>query len=137
MRSRARSWALHLLYAWDLGQKDVGPAKYAEEMLTRRRMAPRYRPYSRELLRTVEAHLPEIDALIAEYAANWRLERIDVIDRNVLRLGVAELHWSEDVPPKVAIHEAVKLATRYGSASSSSFVNGVLDGIYKQVVPFE
>jgi len=100
-------------------------------------MASRYRPYAMTLLSTVEEHLSEIDALIGEHAANWRLDRLDAIDRSILRLGISELRWGEGIPPKVAIHEAVKLATRYGGAQSTRFVNGVLDAVYKQGVTAE
>jgi len=95
-------------------------------------MSVRYRPYAMMLLATVEGHLSEIDSLIGDHAANWRLDRLDAIDRNILRLGIAELRWGVDIPPKVAIHEAVKLATRYGGAQSAGFVNGVLDAVFKQ-----
>jgi len=94
-------------------------------------MANRYRPYAMMLLGTVEAHLREIDGLISEHAANWRLDRLDAVDRNILRIGISELRWIPEVPPKVAIHEGVKLATRYGGAQSAGFVNGVLDAVFK------
>jgi N utilization substance protein B len=100
-------------------------------------MAARYRPYAMMLIGTIETHQKGIDRIIAEYAANWRVERIGVIDRNILRLGVAELRFVDDVPPKVAIHEAVRLATRYGGAESARFVNGVLDAVFKEVAPAE
>lgn len=113
------------------------PTAYAVEALRTRRMAPRYRPYAMRLLATVEGHLPEIDGLITEHATNWRIDRLDTIDRNILRLGISELRWGGDVPPKVAIHEAVKLAMRYGGADSTRFVNGVLDAVFRQVAPGE
>ena len=132
VRSRARSWALNLLYGWELADVEAGPTDHAERALERRRMSRRYRPYALALIGVVEEHLPEIDHIIAEHAANWRVERIGVIDRNILRIGVAELMWMEDVPPRVAIHEAMRLASRYGGAESTRFVNGVLDAIHKK-----
>jgi N utilization substance protein B len=83
----------------------------------------------------VEANLAHIDSEIAAYAANWRVERLGAIDRNVLRIGIAELRLMDDVPPKVAITEAVRLAARYGGAESPRFVNGVLDAVYKRSEP--
>ena len=136
-RSRSRSWALNLLYGWELSEGDATPTEFAVEALTRRRMAPRYRAYAMALLETVERHRPEIDRIIGEHAANWRLDRIGVIDRNILRIGISELRWPDNVPPKVAIHEAVRLATRYGGAESTRFINGVLDAVYKEVAPAE
>lgn len=131
-RSRARSWALALLYAWEISDTDLLPSEHAKRTLETRRMSPRYREYSERLVSTVEAHLPEIDATIADVAANWRLDRIGTVDRNVLRIGIAELLWCDDIPPKVAIHEAVRLANRYGGAESARFVNGVLDAVYRR-----
>lgn len=133
VRSRARGWALSLLYGWEIAGEGTA-LDFARRALERRRMSRRYRPYVERLLRTVDEHREEIDRLIGEHASNWRLERIGAIDRNVLRLGIAELVWADDVPPKVAIHEAVKLATKYGGAESPRFVNGVLDGVYRKVV---
>lgn len=129
-RSRARSWALHLLYGWELAGHG-SPAEYAEEALARRRISHRYRPYAETLVHTVEDHLDDIDADIERHAANWRIERLGAIDRNILRIGIAELRWGGDVPPRVAIQESVRLAARYGGADSPGFVNGVLDAVFK------
>ena len=79
---------------------------------------------------TVE-HLEEIDALIGSQADNWRLERMPPVDRNILRLAVYEFLYETDVPKLVAIDEAIELAKLYGSENSSSFVNGLLDGLLK------
>lgn len=129
-RSRARSWALQFLYGWELvGESGLGD--YVARTLPRRRISDRYRPYAERLLEVVERHLSEIDDAIERYTANWRLERLDAIDRNVLRIGIAELRHMEDIPPKVAIQEAVRLSRRYGGAESPRFVNGVLDAVYK------
>jgi len=130
-RSRARSWALTLLYGWE-ASGDATPSDFVERAMERRRMSPRYRPYVDRLIDVVERHRDEIDALISSYTANWRLERLDAIDRNILRIGIAELRWIDDVPPKVAIHEGVKLARKYGGEDSPGFVNGVLDAVFKK-----
>ncbi len=68
---------------------------------------------------------------IVAYATNWQLKRMAVIDRNILRLGVFELFYAPDIPPKVAINEAVELAKKYGDLESSKFVNGILDKMHK------
>jgi len=81
-------------------------------------------------------HLSEIDAIISQHAANWTLERMAIVDRNILRLGTYELIFLGDTtPPKVAINEAVELAKRFGTVASGKFVNGVLDAIHKHRVP--
>ena len=136
-RSRARSWALNLLYGWELSDGSLGPTDFAEEALAHRTIAARYRPYALQLIGAVEKDLAAVDRIISDYAANWRVERIGVIDRNILRIGIVELRFLEGVPPRVAIHEAVRLATRYGGAESPRFVNGVLDAVYREVAPTE
>jgi len=83
----------------------------------------------------VEQEQTPIDKLIVESAPDWPLEQITNVDRNVLRLGIYELQFAkaEDVPPKVAINEAIELAKTFGGASSGKFVNGVLGTIYKNM----
>ncbi len=77
-------------------------------------------------------HLDEIDKRLAAAAENWRVIRMATVDRNVLRLGAYELLFNKDTPPAVAFDEAIELARRYGSAESSSFVNGVLDRLRRE-----
>jgi len=87
------------------------------------------RPYTIELLRGIMQHLERIDALIRESASNWRIERIALTDRNLLRIAVYEMLFSEDVPDQVVINEAVEIAKRYGTEESPPFVNGILDAV--------
>ncbi len=88
--------------------------------------------FARELVTGVVARLPELDALVSLHARNWRVSRMAVVDRNVLRLGAHELRDTL-TPVAVVIDEAVDLARRFGSDRSPSFVNGVLDAIAKEV----
>lgn len=92
-------------------------------------------PYAEQLLNTVLAKRVEVDELITKAAPQWPLEKIATTDRNILRIGLCELLFSETlgVPPKVAINEAIELAKEYGGESSSKFVNGVLGTIYKEL----
>lgn len=85
--------------------------------------------FARELIAGVKLHQSDIDALIEEHSHNWRLERMQRIDRNVLRIGVYELKHLTDVPRKVTINEAVELAKNFGNEASSAFINGLLDRI--------
>ena len=128
-RSRARSWALQILYAWDVSGAEEDLADFAERALGRRTISPRYRPYSVELIEALSRQFPAVDAKIRDHLSNWRLERLTAIDRSILRLATAELMVMRDVPPKVAIHEAIRLAERYGTEESPRFVNGVLDAV--------
>ena len=82
--------------------------------------------YAAELVRGVEAHRERIDELLAAYAEGWTLDRMPAVDRNILRIGVYELLWSDDVPDGVAISEAVQLATDLSTDGSPAFVNGLL-----------
>jgi len=86
-------------------------------------------PYAKKLLDGVQEKRQEIDQLISRYAENWRLERMSVIDRNILRLSVFELRFQDDVPTSVAINEAVEIAKRYATDDSAPFINGVLDSM--------
>ena len=85
----------------------------------------------RQLLLLLDEHLVEIDGTLRCYLDNWSLDRLSRIDRAVLRLGAVELLYSEEIPPKVAIQEAILLAEAYGGDESPRFVNGVLDALYK------
>lgn len=131
VRSRARSWVLQVLYGWDLVGRDTDLAEFAPRILAHRRVSERYRPYIDRLIGVLAERLGEVDESLRETIPNWRLERLAVVDRNVLRIGAAELLFVEDVPGKVAIHEAIQLAEKYGSEDSPRFVNGVLDGLYQ------
>lgn len=83
----------------------------------------------------VVRHQLEIDTYIAEYATHWSVEQMTLVDRNILRIGIYEiLHNRDDVPPKVAINEAIELAKNYGGPSSGKFVNGILGAMYKELI---
>jgi len=97
-----------------------------------RTVSPRYRGYVERLVKAFEAQQAEVDATLEETMPNWRLDRLSAIDRNILRIGVLELTF-DDIPPRVAIHEAILLAERYGTEESPRFVNGVLDAVYRRV----
>jgi len=85
--------------------------------------------FSAQLFKGTVEHSQEIDKKISLYAANWQLERMAFVDRNIMRLGCFELLFREDIPPKVAINEAVELAKKYSGSESGKFVNAILDKI--------
>lgn len=124
-RSKARRRALEVLFEADLREVD------AAQVLDERRADgdPPIPPYAVTLVEGVRAHRSEIDSIIAEHAVGWTLERMPVVDRNVLRLAVYELLWADDVPPGVVLAEAVKLARELSTAESAPFVNGVLAAV--------
>lgn len=87
------------------------------------------RPYALELLEGIYDTRPDVDRAISRHASNWRLTRIDVADRNILRIAVYEMIHCKDVPPEVAINEAVEIAKRFCAGESPAFINGVLDAV--------
>jgi N utilization substance protein B len=131
-RSRARGWALQVLYRWEAGGKEVTLRDALVDTMATRRVSPRRVPYVRTVLAAVDEHLEDIDRRLREALENWRLERLSAIDRAVLRLATAELLYLDDIPPRVALQEAVRLAEQYGGDDSPRFVNGVLDALYKR-----
>ena len=88
------------------------------------------RLFAERIARGTHEHLSEIDRKISEYAENWQLGRMAVVDRNILRFSVYELLFMDDIPPKVAINEAVNIAKKYSQDDAGKFVNGVLDKIH-------
>lgn len=137
-RSRARGWALQALYAWESRGADPEAAmRTVQELFANLRVSPQNRPYAEVLVRLVAVNQQRIDKLLQDSLTNWRLNRLSVIDRNVLRLGVAEMLYVDDVPPRLSIREMVKLAEKYSTHESPRFVNGVLDAVMRAVAPGE
>jgi N utilization substance protein B len=127
-RTRGREVALQVLYQIDLNPA-VDPAQ-TERFMQRRLSDAKLIAFARSLVEGVRAHQAEIDERISAVAENWRIDRMAVTDRTILRLGAFEiLYLASDVPRKVAINEALELAKRYSTAQSSRFVNGILDRI--------
>lgn len=88
--------------------------------------------YTRFLLSGIKANKELVDRYIGGASDHWKMERITYIDRNIIRLGVYEMFFSEDVPPKVAIDEAIELGKKYGNEDSGDFINGVLDRVLRE-----
>ena len=134
-RSKARSWALQVLYAWESRGLDTPARNILHDFEQERQINDDSRTYMRELVNSVADHRQEIDGQLDQSLTNWRLERLSVIDRNILRLAAAEMLYgnSEDVPAAVSIQEAIVLAEKYGTQESPRFVNGVLDALRKTV----
>ena len=137
-RSRARGWALQALYAWEQrGAAAEMGMPVLQDLFASLRVSPSNRPYAEILVRLVGQNLEKIDRTIVESLTNWRLERLAVVDRAILRLGTAEMMFVDDVPPRMCIREMVQLAEKYGTADSPRFVNGVLDAVMRRVAPGE
>ena len=122
---------MQALYQRDLCGEDFD----AESFLSESAKDEETRAHAEDLLAGCLARQDELDARIAEAAEHWDVKRMASVDRAILRLGVYELLHRPDVPPKVALDEAIRLAKKYGGAESGGFVNGILDRIMKQVRP--
>lgn len=129
-RTLAREYALKILYQKDIMDRPI-------ELITdlfwknEEEVSAEVKDFASRLVYGVKQHLEEIDQKISQYATNWQLKRMAIIDRNILRMGVFELYYASDIPPKVTINEAIELAKKYGDTESSKFVNGILDKIHK------
>ena len=129
-RSRGRELALQVLYQLDLCGPELFDERAAYEGSEERDKESR--TFAAELVAGVRAHWAELDTSIRAVAQNWDIARMAVIDRNVLRLGTYELLHCKDIPPKVAINEAIELGKRFSTANSGAFINGILDKIKSQ-----
>lgn len=133
VETRARARVLQALYAWDVragsgAQLDTVAAQIWDDLS----VSPEERTIAGALVRTFIHKRAAIDAALAEVTTNWRIERLAVLDRCVLRMGAAELERAE-TPPRVVIQEAVTLAERYSGTKSAKFVNGVLDALARKM----
>lgn len=131
IRRRARELAMQTLY-----QSEVAGQTVEEAFLLLRDNFQANRKavsYALEILTGVEEFRAEIDRILSEHSENWRLERMNLIDLNVLRVAVFELLKRDDVPASVVINEAIEVATRYSDEDAPAFVNGVLDSIKKKL----
>ncbi len=131
-RRKSRESALQILYQLNITKQDVPAAltQFQEHFLSHAEADD----FWERLVLGVLEHLPQLDRLIEQYSENWRLDRINMIDRSILRMALFELLFCKDIPPKVTINEAIDLGKRYGSEDSGSFINGILDRILNEVV---
>ena len=129
-RTQAREYALQVLYQMDITRDNYSAAldnfwqAHSEE-----KIADEMKSFAIELVKGAADNLEMIDKKISQYAANWKLERMAVVDRNILRMSCFELLFREDIPPKVSINEAVDLAKKYSGSEAGKFVNAILDKI--------
>jgi N utilization substance protein B len=123
---------MQTLYQWDFnGNQNDKIADYLQKNF--KNFAPGFNDenFSLNLVRGVLKNQPAIDQYLAKYAPEWPLNQITLIDRNVLRIGIYELVFDQDIPSRVAINEAIELAKTFGGESSGKFVNGVLGAVFK------
>jgi len=131
-RHLSRTIAMQTLYEWDFNEKKAQDLT-DNIKINAREFAPDFddEGFARSIVEGVKKNIDQIDRLITKYAPEWPLDQITIVDRNVLRIGIYELKFSADIPPKVAINEAIELAKGFGGESSGKFVNGVLGAIFR------
>ena len=126
-RRRSREMAIQVLYQVDVVKSD--PAEAMRLFCEHFKAPESIRDFAFELALGTHEHREEVDTLIKRFSENWRLERMPIVDRNILRLATYELLYRLDIPAKVSINEAVDIGKKYGSEDSGSFINGILDRI--------
>jgi N utilization substance protein B len=131
-RRRARELALQLLYQYELTHAE--PERMQADFDEWRGSTDGVREFADGLLRGTLDHLAQIDEELERQTANWRLDRLAAVDRNILRLAMYELLFQSETPPAVVIDEAIEIAKKFGAEESPRFINGVLDGFLKRKV---
>lgn len=132
LRRKSRELALQFLYGHDFQGRSGDEQAVMDELdefAASFDTGEKTFPYARQVIIGLCEHLPEIDGLLATHAKNWRLERMTVVDRNVLRIAAYEMLYSDDVPVQVAINEALEIAKRYSTSDAVAFINGILDAL--------
>lgn len=135
-RHLSRSIAMQSLYEWDFsGKKPDILEKIVEKNIKEFGPGLQDKDFIWQLIKGVVSRISDIDKIIGKAAPEWPIDQITIIDRNVLRIGLYELLYGnkEEVPPKVAINEAIELAKSFGGESSGKFINGVLGTVYKEI----
>jgi N utilization substance protein B len=127
-RHKAREYALQMLFQWEIGRQE--PRRIEEGFWRMARADKNMRALANQLFEGTVAGSAELEALVGEHAVNWRLERMAVIDRAILKLASWELRAGK-TPPKIVVNEAVELAKTFSSQDAAAFVNGVLDAVLK------
>lgn len=127
-RRHARELALQILFQWDFhGSTECG----REQFWSQRQTSAHVREFAGQLITGVQTHHGELDDLITAHAKNWTIDRMPLVDRNVLRQAIYELIWVPDVPAKVTVNEAIELTKCFADEETGRFVNGVLDHLIR------
>jgi len=129
-RRKARELALQMLFQHDISANE--PDMICSTFEDLQKAKPNTREFATKIFRGTVDHLTEIDDMIQLQADNWRLSRMAVVDRNIIRMSVYEFLHETDTPKLVIIDEAIEIAKKFGTQKSSQFINGILDGILKR-----
>ena len=134
-RRTARELALKFLYQTEFNSNS--PDSELNSFCDRANVSEEVQNFTQALIKNILFHKKEVDELLQKISANWAPDRMAVIDKNILRLGICELLFDPTTPPKVVINEAVEIAKKFGTEESPDFINGILDKVFKdsKVVP--
>jgi transcription antitermination protein NusB len=132
-RHLSRTIAMQSLYEWDFNDRQKQLQDITDYNIKQFAPGMEDPAFIFDLIKGVSENIAKIDSIIIETAPEWPLDQITVVDRNILRLGIYELLFAKQVPPKVAINEAVELGKAFGGESSGKFINGVLGTLYKNL----
>ena len=130
-RRSSRELALKFLYQFELNEGDLD--EQINLFLVRNASPEDVESFMKELVVSLIDKMEEIDEIIQKFSDHWILDRMTVIDRNILRMGTCELLFIFSTPPKVVINEAIDIAKKYGNEDSPEFINGILDKVYKEI----
>jgi len=130
-RRSSRELAIKFLYQYEFNEGNL--KDQMKLFLERNQSQGEVGDFMKELVGSILEQIKEIDEIVQKFSDNWVLDRMTVIDRNILRMGTCELLFNFSTPPKVAINEAVDIAKKYSNKDSPEFINGILDKIYKEV----
>lgn len=136
-RHLARTIAMQSLFEWDFNNKTEDLDTVLQKNVEQFGPGLEDADFAKNLANGVKDHWDEIDTVITDTAPEWPIDQITIVDRNVLRLGIYELMFLKDVPPKVAINEAVEIGKAFGGENSGKFINGVMGTLYKKLAPEE
>ncbi len=143
IQRKGREWALQLLYQLDVtgGAFDEQLLEFFYDQITKfetdlgKKETCKIRAIAESIVNGVSENLLKIDDEIIKYAQNWRIERMAIVDRNILRIAIYEILYHEHIPSVVSINEAIEIAKVFGGDDSGKFVNGILDNINKKKIP--
>jgi N utilization substance protein B len=134
-RRKSREFAMQMLYQWEIC--GYTPAQVQATFFANQRAEADVEGFARDLFEGAVVNIDQLDRLVREHAENWRLERMAAVDRNILRVALYELLHHPETPAAAVINEALEIARRFSTGDSVEFVNGVLDGIRKELPPRE
>lgn len=129
-RAKARETAFRMAFQMDVGKNDFETSKETMlEAIVDGEITKKECPYIENVVQGIAEHREELDAFIEKYAKGWSLQRINPMDKNIIRLALYEVWYVDNIPMEVALNEAIELAKLYGEEDSYSFVNGILDNV--------